>query len=94
MATLKLIVTAGANSWESSKTLSNTDAQRVLAAYQALYATPPTPEVPNPPALTNQQVVDEIATGLFRGIAANVKAYEREIAAKAAESAVTEVTLT
>lgn len=59
------------------------DVSRLVAWAQAAYATQPTAETPNPPALTPAQALLAWATGIMEGTKANVANFEREQARKA-----------
>jgi hypothetical protein len=78
-----------------SKTFDVPDAHvtRIVNWAKAAYATPPTAEVPNPPALTNAQAFNAWATGVMDGTKANVVSHERE-AGRAAVAEPTPITAT
>lgn len=85
MATLKLQVIVGANTYEHAFPISNTSATRWLNCYKEVYDS----QLPDNP--TNQQVVDAVGNGLFTGMKAFVKNFEEDKAERAGKATVTDL---
>jgi hypothetical protein len=64
-------------------TLSNADINRLIAWATVVYATPPTVEVPSPPALTIAQALVAWADSVIAGTKNNVVRYEKNVAVTA-----------
>ena len=82
MATIKIEVVAGAQSTTNTKTVSNPDLVRFIAAYRALNSIAP--------AVTDAQVITHWSDSVFAAAKALTKRHERFVA----ENAVTEIGLT
>lgn len=80
MATLTITLVAGATTYTKSTTLSNADATRLQTAYKAAYPPPPKADGSPGDPLTNAQIFDALAKGIFDGMKANVLACELSVA--------------
>jgi len=94
MATIKIEVVAGANTYTKTKTITNAQATRFIAAYRVLYGQFQGPAVGDPPVLpaprpyTDAEVADMWIDGLIAGTMGNIKNVESSIAAKTASDAI------
>jgi hypothetical protein len=83
MATFTLSATVGATTLTRSKTLSDTDAGRLLTWAKAQYGS----------SLTNAQAFAAMSDAILSGLRDNVLNYERDQAAQTAQSGVADIVL-
>ena len=96
MATIKIEVVAGANTFTHLRTVSAAHLVRLLAAYRGILGQVPDEE--GEPGdmrdMTDEETAEAWAVGLFNGTKANVLNFERGAAGQSAAAAVAEITLT
>lgn len=98
MATIKIEIATGTNTYTRTKTISAANIGRLLAAYKALYGQIQSGTNPDGTPImrdrTTQEVFDALAEGLVQGMTDNTVRYEKERDAKTAQDAVAAMPVT